>query len=63
MDLEIESWSEQCGLSFQEHYLYKNGKCLIDDCVNWIEIYYEEYDLDDCYYHSGGFDDYCEFQI
>lgn len=85
LNLEIESWSDECGMCFQEHYLYKNGECLIDDCVEWTEVYYDEdeyesfeefkkdneipdhvteNDLDDgCYYHSGGFEDYCEFQI
>lgn len=85
LNLKIEIWSEECGCEFQEHYLYKKGKCLIDECVEWREIYYDENDyvsfehfkesydipidvteddLDDgCYYHSGGFDNYCEFQI
>lgn len=85
LNLEIESWSDECGCAFQEHYLYKNGECLIDDCVDWHEYYYDESeyesfeefkeelgipdyvtedDLDDGeYYHSGGFDNYCEFQI
>ena len=85
LNLEIESWSDECGCSFQEHYLYKNGECLIDDCVEWNEYYYDEDeyesfedfkaewelpsglredDLEDgCYYHTGGFDNYCEFQI
>ena len=85
LKLEIECWSDECGCCFQEHYLYKNGECLIDDCVEWNEYYYDEYDyesfeefkkecdipddvteddLDDgCYYYTGGFDNYCEFQI
>lgn len=85
LNLEIESWSDESGMCFQEHYLYKNGECLIDDCVDWTELYYDEYeyesfenfkktynipndvtedDLDDgCYYHFGGFDNYCDFQI
>lgn len=84
LGLKIEIWSDECGCEFQEHYLYDNGRCLIDECVKWIEIYYdeEEYksfnlfkkhnnipkhitknDLEDGFYHSGGFDDYGEFQI
>ena len=30
---EIEVFSEEEGMEFSEHYLYKNGKCLIDDSV------------------------------
>ena len=42
LNLEIESWSDECGMCFQEHYLYKNGECLIDDCAEWTEYYYDE---------------------
>ena len=42
LNLEIESWSDECGMGFQEHYLYKNGECLIDECVDWYEYYYDE---------------------
>lgn len=85
LNLEIEIWSDESGMCFQEHYFYKNGECLIDDCVEWNEYYYDEYecdsfeefkrendipdditedDLEDgCYYHDGGFDNYCEFSI
>lgn len=85
LNLEIECWSDECGMCFQEHYIYNNGECLIDECVEWTETYYDEDDyesfeefkkdngipdyvteddLDDgCYYHTGGFDNYCEFQI
>jgi len=30
---EIEVFSEEEGFEFSEHYLLKNGKCLVDDCV------------------------------
>ena len=33
-DCEIEVFSEEGGCGFSEHYLFKNGKCLIDDCVD-----------------------------
>ena len=29
----IEVFSEEEGMEFSEHYLFENGKCLIDDCV------------------------------
>lgn len=31
---EIEVFSEEPGCEFSEHYLFKNGVCLIDDCVD-----------------------------
>lgn len=30
-DCTIEVFSEETGMGFSEHYLFKNGKCLIDD--------------------------------
>jgi len=30
-DCEIEVFSEEGGMGFSEHYLFKNGKCLIDN--------------------------------
>lgn len=32
-DCEIEVFSEEPGCCFSEHYIYKNGECLLDDCV------------------------------
>lgn len=32
-DCEIEVFSEEEGMEFSEHYIFKNGKCLVDDCV------------------------------
>ena len=46
LNLEIEIWSEESGMCFQEYYLYKNGECLIDDCVEWNEYYYDEYEYE-----------------
>jgi len=37
---EIEVFSEEWGMCFSEHYLYKNGKCLIDDCVDFELVDY-----------------------
>lgn len=46
LGLEIEIWSEESGMCFQEHYLYKHGQCLIDSCVDWQEIYYDKYEYE-----------------
>ena len=32
-DCEIEIFSEEEGMEFSEHYLYRNGKCEIDETV------------------------------
>ena len=46
LNLEIESWSDESGMCFQEHYHYKNGECLVDACVDWTEYYYDEDEYD-----------------
>ena len=33
-DCEIEVFSEEEGMEFSEHYIFKNGECLVDDCVD-----------------------------
>ena len=33
-DCEIEVFSEEEGMEFSEHYIYKNGECLCDSSVN-----------------------------
>ena len=32
-DCTIEAFSEEPGIGFSEHYLFKNGVCFIDECV------------------------------
>lgn len=46
-DCEIEVFSEEEGMAFSEHYLYRNGKLEIDDCED-IEIIEDsdEYEID-----------------
>lgn len=41
-DCEIEVFSEEPGCCFSEHYLYKNGKCLIDSCIDIEEGGYND---------------------
>ena len=33
-DCEIEVFSEETGIGFSEHYIFKNGNCVCDDCVD-----------------------------
>lgn len=33
-DCEIEVFGEEEGMEFSEHYVFRNGKCILDDCVD-----------------------------
>lgn len=39
LNLAIEVYSEECGMCFQEHYLFDNGDTIIDECVDYNEYY------------------------
>lgn len=41
LNLEIEVYSSEPGMGFQEHYLYKNGEELIDECIDYLELFFE----------------------
>ena len=38
LNLDIEAFSEECGLEFQEHFLFLKGETIIEECVDWYEI-------------------------
>ena len=40
LNLDIEVFSEESGMCFQEHYVIRKGKLEVDECVDW-----QEYDL------------------
>lgn len=42
LDLEVEIFSEEPGCGFMEHYRIDKGEVLVDDCVDWCELYDEE---------------------
>ena len=44
LNLDIEVFSEECGMCFQEHYLIKHGMVEIEDCVEWNEYFLDEYE-------------------
>ena len=44
LNLIIEAWSEEPLMGFQEHYIYDHGKCILDECFNWIEAYFNKYE-------------------
>lgn len=53
--LKVEIYSEEPGVGFQEHMIYDNGKCLVNDCVDYYEDYDEESDE---YTPVGGFEEW-----
>jgi hypothetical protein len=44
LNLEIESWSDECGMCFQEHYVILKGDLVCDECVDWCEYYLCDYE-------------------
>ena len=48
LNLEMEAYSHEPGMEFEEHYLYSKGECLADECVDidcywWDESEYPTY--------------------
>lgn len=43
LDLDIEVFSEESGMCFQEHYIIKNGEVVCDECVDWEEVWIDDY--------------------
>lgn len=43
LKLDIEVYSDECGMCFQEHYIITNGEIVCDECVDWSEIWVEDY--------------------
>lgn len=44
LQLTIEVFSEECGMEFMEHFVFVNGECIIDDCVDYSEYYTGDFD-------------------
>lgn len=44
LNLDIEVFSDECGMCFQEHYIVKQGILEVDECVDWCEYYVDEFD-------------------
>lgn len=40
--LDMELFSEESGMGFQEHFLFKDGKFIDEDC-DYAEYYFDEY--------------------
>lgn len=52
LQLEIEIFSSEPGIGFQEHYLIRCGEMIIDDCKDYSEYYFDEY-----YYKGNTYED------
>lgn len=46
LNLTMEAWSSEPGMAFQEHYIYKNGECETDKCIDYNEYWYDEDEYD-----------------
>lgn len=44
LNLSIEVFSEEPGMCFMEHYVYVNGKEIINECVDWNEYYVGDFE-------------------
>lgn len=52
LQLDMEVYSEEAGIGFQEHYVFIDGNLVAEECVDYTEEYNEETDE---YESSGGF--------
>lgn len=47
LQLEMEAWSQEPGVGFEEHYVYDKGTCLVDECADadfWWGGMIDDYD-------------------
>jgi hypothetical protein len=44
LNLDIEVYSEEPGCCFQEHYIIIKGDLVCDECVEWSEIWIDDYE-------------------
>lgn len=60
LDLVVEIFSEESGCGFMEHFLVDKGKILIEECVDWCQLYDEDgepiYDENGDQVTEGGLD-------
>lgn len=42
LSLIMEAWSTEIGWGFQEHYIYKHGQCIVDECRDYAEWYWDK---------------------
>lgn len=44
LNLDIEVYSEESGCCFQEHYIITNGKFDCEECVEWNEVWVDDFE-------------------
>lgn len=44
LDIDIEVFSEESGMCFQEHYIIREGKMCCNECVDWTEYWIDDYE-------------------
>jgi hypothetical protein len=44
LNLDIEVYSEESGMCFQEHYIFNNGNLVCDECRDWCEYWLDDYE-------------------
>lgn len=42
LDLDIEVYSSEASMEFAEHYHYKNGEVLAEECVDYFEYFWDK---------------------
>ena len=45
LKLKMEAYSEGPVLGFAEHYIYDNGKCILEECVKYSEYHWDKSDF------------------
>lgn len=43
-NLDMEVYSEEGGMGFQEHFICSKGNILCEDCVEWADYYLDDYE-------------------
>lgn len=44
LNLDIEVFSEETGMCFQEHYVIKNGEVVVSECVDYEEYWHDDFE-------------------
>lgn len=63
LDLSVEIFSEEPGVGFAEHYLYKNGDCIIEDEVELAEYWWDQGESLEEFLDANGLNDLDEEQL
>lgn len=59
LGLTIEAYGSECGFAFQQHLIYDNGECLLDDEIEYWEIDICDGDEEEFKEDNGcGYDEY-----